>query len=95
MNESKLDPVESLHDALKYVGLTSGLHINESVLLLPNSLPNWPSILSLLPLSLGFVGLIFNILALLIFTASKTFRENSFRCYIYAFVSVNCACILT
>ncbi len=95
MNESKLDPFESLHDALKYVGLTSGLHINESVLLLPHSLPNWPSILSLLPLSLGFIGLIFNILALLIFTASKTFRENSFRCYIYAFVSVNCACILT
>ena len=95
MNDMKSDPFESLDDALKYVGLTSGLHINESVLLLPQTLPNWPSALSLLPLSLGFIGLIFNVLALLIFSASKTFRENSFRCYIYAFVSVNCACILT
>ncbi len=94
MNDSELDPFESLYDALRYVGLTSGLYINETLLLRP--LPsNWPSAISILPLILGFIGLIFNILALLIFTASRTFRENSLRCYIYTLVIVNCASILT
>ena len=95
MNETKSGLFASIDDALKYVALTSGLYINETAVLLPSSLPHSPSVLSLLPLSLGVIGLVFNILALLIFTASKTYRENSFRCYIYAFVLVNCACILT
>jgi len=94
MNDSESDPFESLYEALRYVGLASGLYINET-LLSPPSPSNWPSTISVLPLILGFIGLIFNILALLIFTASKTFRENSFRCYIYAFVFINCASILT
>ncbi len=95
MNETQSDPFASLHDLLKYVGLTSGLHINETLLLLPRSLSNWSSAISILPLILGFIGLIFNIIALVIFTASKTFRENSFRCYIYVCFSINCASILT
>lgn len=95
MNDTESDPFESLNDALEYVGLTSGLYINET-LLSPRQLSSkWPSILSTLPLILGFIGLLFNVLALLIFTVSKTFRENSFRCYIYAFVFINCASILT
>lgn len=83
----------SLNDALKYVGFASGLDINQTVIL-PVKQSIWSSILNLIPLILGVIGLVFNILALLIFTASKTFRESSFRCYIYAFVLVNCASIL-
>ncbi|UJR26786.1 hypothetical protein I4U23_008099 [Adineta vaga] len=85
---------ESLNAALKYVGLTSGLFINET-LLLPRSQSTLPSAISILPLVLGSIGLVFNILALLIFTTSKTFRQNSFRWYIYALTLINCASILT
>ena len=91
-NES--DPFESLDDVLIYVGLTSGLYINET-LLLPRTQSKWPSTISILPLVLGLIGLVFNILALLIFTASRTFRQNSFRWYIYALTLINCASILT
>jgi hypothetical protein len=94
MNITEIDPSALLFDALKYVRDTSGLHINET-LLLPRSQSKWPSTISILSLSLGFIGLLFNILALLIFAASKTFRQNSFRCYIYAFVFVNCGSIIT
>lgn len=94
MNSNTTDPFASLYEALKYVRYTSGLHINET-LILPRSQTIRPSIINLIPLILGFIGLIFNILALLIFTASKTFRQSSFRCYIYAFVLVNCASIST
>ncbi|CAF1048826.1 unnamed protein product [Adineta steineri] len=93
-DRSEQDTFESLNDALKYVGLTSGLFINET-LLLPRSQSKWPSAISILPLILGFIGLVFNILALLIFTASRTFRQNSFRWYIYALTLINCASILT
>jgi hypothetical protein len=93
MNETESDLFDSLHDALRYVGLASGLYINET-LLSPQLPSNWLSVMSILPLILGFLGLIFNILALLIFTISKTFGENSFRFYIYAFVFINCASIL-
>jgi len=88
------DLFASLNDALKFVGFASGLYLNETVISVPTQ-PIWPSVLNLIPLSLGIIGLIFNILALLLFTASKTFRQSSFRCYIYAFVIVNCASILT
>jgi len=88
------DSFASLNDALKFVGFASGLYLNETVVSLPTQ-SIWPSVLNLIPLSLGIIGLIFNILALLLFTASKTFRQSSFRCYIYAFVVVNCASILT
>jgi hypothetical protein len=94
MNINANDSFASLYEALKYVGFTSGLYINET-LILPRAQTIRPSIVNLIPLILGFIGLIFNILALLIFTASKTFRQSSFRCYIYAFVLVNCASILT
>ncbi|CAF1294641.1 unnamed protein product [Adineta ricciae] len=93
-NKSELDRFESLDAALSYVGLTSGLYINET-LLSPRSPSNWASATSILPLLLGFIGLVFNILALLIFTASKTFRKNSFRWYIYALTLINCASILS
>lgn len=93
-DKNETEPFESLSDVLRYVGLTSGLYINES-LLMPRSQSKWPPALSLLPLVLGFIGLVFNILALLIFTASRTFRQNSFRWYIYALTLVNCASILT
>lgn len=83
----------SLNDALKFVGLTSGLFINETLVF--RTANNRPTLSNSIPLILGIIGLIFNILALLIFTASKTFRQSSFRCYIYAFVLVNCASILT
>jgi len=94
MNINATDSFASLYEALKYVSFTSGLYINET-LILPRAQTIRPSIVNLIPLILGFIGLIFNILALLIFTASKTFRQSSFRCYIYAFVLVNCASILT
>jgi len=94
MNINATDSFASLYEALKYVSFTSGLYINET-LILPRAQTIRPSIVNLIPLILGFIGLIFNILALLIFTASKTFRQCSFRCYIYAFVLVNCASILT
>jgi len=94
MNATDLDLFDSLNDALNYVGLASGLQIDDS-LLHPRLGSKWPPVISILPLILGFIGLIFNILALLIFAASKTFRKNSFRCYIYAFVYVNCGCIVT
>ncbi len=93
-NKTESDSFESLNHALKYVGLTSGLYIDEK-LLLPRLQSKWPSAIGILPLILGFIGLIFNALALLIFTASKTFRQNSFRWYIYAFALINCASILT
>lgn len=94
MNTNTTEPFASLYDALKYVSFTSGLFINET-LILPRAQTIRPSALNLIPLILGLVGLIFNILALLIFTASQTFRQSSFRCYIYAFVLVNSASILT
>ncbi len=93
MNTNATKSFASLYDALKYVSFTSGLYINET-LTLPRAQSIRPSILNLIPLILGFIGLVFNILALLIFTASKTFRQSSFRCYIYAFVLVNSASIL-
>lgn len=94
MNRSEPDSFLSLSDALDYVGLTSGLQINES-LLTPESQSIWPYIVSLLPLILGSIGLICNILAIIIFSRSKTFLKSSFRYYIYAFVVVNCTSILT
>jgi hypothetical protein len=94
MNTSASDSFESLFDALSYVRFTSGLNLNESSVL-QRTQSIWSSVSTLIPLILGFIGLIFNILALLIFTASQTFRQSSFRCYIYAFVLVNCASILT
>ncbi|CAF3159672.1 unnamed protein product [Rotaria sp. Silwood2] len=94
MDPNTTESFESLYDALSYVGFASGLYINQT-LILPQRQSIWSSILNLIPLILGIIGLIFNILALLIFTASKTFRQGSFRCYIYAFVLVNCASILT
>ena len=94
LNKSEADSFRSLHDALRYVGLTSGLHINET-LTLPRLQSKWPSKISILPLVLGCIGLAFNILALLVFSASKTFRKTSFRFYIYTFALVNCASILT
>ena len=93
MNTNTTESFASLYDALKYVGLTSGLFMNETLVLRTQIIR--PSIINLIPLILGFIGLIFNILALLIFSASQTFRQSSFRCYIYAFVLVNCASILT
>jgi hypothetical protein len=93
MNINATESFASLYDALKYVGLTSGLFMNETLVLRTQIIR--PSIINLIPLILGFIGLIFNILALLIFTVSRTFRQSSFRCYIYAFVLVNCASILT
>ncbi len=93
MNTNATESFASLYDALKYVGLTSGLFMNETLVLRTQIIR--PSIINLIPLILGFIGLIFNILALLIFTVSQTFRQSSFRCYIYAFVLVNCASILT
>ncbi len=93
MNTNATESFASLYDALKYVGLTSGLFMNETLVLRTQIIR--PSIINLIPLILGFIGLIFNILALLIFTVSRTFRQSSFRCYIYAFVLVNCASILT
>jgi len=95
-NTTSIDLFQTLQDALEYMGFTSGMFINDTNIVLSPSIPaNWPSVISILPLILGFIGLVFNILSLLIFTASKTFRENSFRCYIYAFVLINCASILT
>jgi hypothetical protein len=94
MNTNGTDLLALLNDALKYVSLSSGLSINETNILSRTS-PNSSSLFHTIPLILGLIGLIFNILALLIFTASKTFRQSSFRCYIYAFVLVNCASILT
>ncbi|CAF3295617.1 unnamed protein product [Rotaria socialis] len=93
-NKSEVDSFESLYDALRYVGLTSGLHINETVTLPPLQ-SKWSSTINILPLGLGCIGLVFNILALLIFSTSKTFRKTSFRFYIYAFALVNCASVLT
>ena len=89
----KMNITGSLNDALKFVGLTSGLFINETLVF--RTANNRPTLSNSIPLVLGFIGLIFNILALFIFTVSKTFRQSSFRCYIYAFVLVNCASILT
>ncbi|CAF1324624.1 unnamed protein product [Rotaria sp. Silwood1] len=94
MDFNTTESFESLYDALTYVGFASGLYINQT-LILPQEQSIWSSILNLIPLILGIIGLIFNILALLIFTASKTFRQGSFRCYIYTFVLVNCASILS
>ena len=94
MNTSATESFVSLYDALSYVSFTSGLSLNETSIF-QRTQSIWSSVLYLIPLGLGFIGLIFNILALLIFTASKTFRQSSFRCYIYAFVLVNCASILT
>ncbi|UJR22324.1 hypothetical protein I4U23_025386 [Adineta vaga] len=94
MNTNGTEAFSSLREALEFVGYTTGLHINESAITLREK-SIWPSVLNLIPLSLGFIGLIFNILALLIFTASKTFRRSPFRCYIYAFVLANCASIFT
>ncbi|CAF1569852.1 unnamed protein product, partial [Rotaria sordida] len=94
MDLNATESFESLFEALNYVGFASGLYINQT-LILPQRQSIWSSILNLIPLILGIIGLIFNILALIIFTASKTFRQSSFRCYIYAFVLVNCASILT
>ncbi|CAF0769528.1 unnamed protein product [Adineta ricciae] len=94
MNANGSESFATLQDALNYVEFTSGMHINESVVPVPKQ-SIWLSVLNLIPLSLGIIGLLFNILALLIFTASKTFRQSPFRYYIYAFVLVNCASILS
>ena len=94
MSANGSESFATLQDALNYVEFTSGMHINESVLPVRKQ-SIWLSVLNLIPLSLGFIGLLFNILALLIFTASKTFRQSPFRYYIYSFVLVNCASILT
>ena len=94
MNANGSDSFATLQDALNYLEFTSGMYINEAVVSVPKK-SVWPSILNLIPLSLGIIGLIFNILALLIFTASKTFRQSPFRYYIYAFMLVNCASILS
>ncbi|CAF1315385.1 unnamed protein product [Rotaria sp. Silwood1] len=94
MNKTDLDSFGSLYDALRYVGVTSGLYINET-LVSPRLKSKWSSVISILPLILGLIGLIFNILALLIFKTSKTFQKNSFRYYIYAFAIINCASVLT
>ncbi|CAF2432527.1 unnamed protein product [Rotaria sp. Silwood2] len=94
MNKTDPDSFGSLYDALVYVGVTSGLYINET-LALPRLKSKWSSFISILPLILGLIGLIFNILALLIFKTSKTFQKNSFRYYIYAFAIINCASVLT
>lgn len=94
MNQTEPDAFATLYDALIYVGVTSGLYINETVIL-PKLQSKWSSVISILPLILGFIGLVFNILSLLIFTTSRTFRRNSFRYYIYAFVLVNCASVFT
>ncbi|CAF0921233.1 unnamed protein product [Rotaria sordida] len=94
MNQTDLYSFVSLLEAIKYVGTTSGLYINETLVLLPLK-SKWSSIISILPLILGFIGLLFNILALLIFKTSRTFRKNSFRYYIYAFAIINCASVLT
>ena len=84
----------SLYDALEYIARASGLRLNLTSIL-PRRPPAQSLILNLLPLILGTVGLAFNIIALLIFTTSRTFRQSSFHCYIYAFVLVNCATIVT
>lgn len=83
---------ESLRAAMQYIDSVRGY--NGSDFGAPRT-RQWPSILNTIPLILGFVGLIFNILALLVFTASKNFRRSSFRCYIYAFVLANCVSIVT
>ena len=93
-NTNDTDEFTSVFDAWTYVGSASGLYINQTAIT-PHRQSILSLILNLIPLVLGIIGLIFNILALLIFTALKTFRESSFRCYIYAFVLVNCASILT
>ena len=82
------------NDSVEYIIQTTGLQINQTSNL-PGRSSVRPSILNLLPLIMGIIGLSFNIVALLIFTASKTFRQSSFCCYIYAFVLVNCASIVT
>ncbi|CAF1282030.1 unnamed protein product, partial [Rotaria magnacalcarata] len=94
LNKSEVNSVESLYNAVRYVGLTSGLQINDT-LTLPRLQSKWSSTRSILPLVLGCIGLVFNILALLIFSTSKTFRKTSFRFYIYTFALVNCASVLT
>ena len=93
MNKTESHSFGSLDDALRYLGSASGLYINKT-LLLARSQSKWQLTRSLLPLILGFVGLVFNILALLTFSVSKTFRQNSFRYYIYALAVVNCLSML-
>ncbi|CAF4062986.1 unnamed protein product, partial [Rotaria magnacalcarata] len=93
MDTNTTESFVSLFDAIKYVASASGLFINQT-LTFPQRQSIGSSILNLIPLLLGAIGLIVNILALLIFTVSKTFRQSSFRCYIYAFVLANCASIL-
>ncbi|CAF1968239.1 unnamed protein product [Rotaria magnacalcarata] len=94
MDTNTTESFVSLFDAIKYVASASGLFINQT-LTFPQRQSIGSSILNLIPLLLGAIGLIVNILALLIFTVSKTFRQSSFRCYIYAFVLANCASILS
>lgn len=93
MSANQSDLFASLDDALRVIHSAAGLYLNESYTFRRQEIR--PSIINLIPLILGFIGLVFNILALVIFTASKTFRQGSFRCYIYVFVLVNCASILT
>ena len=83
---------KSLREDLKYIDDVMGY--NSSSVGAPQRY-KWPSVMYTIPLVLGFVGFIFNILALFVFTASKNFRRSSFRCYIYAFVLANCVSILT
>lgn len=92
MNKTETYSFRSLYDALTYVGLASGLYINET-LVLPRLQSKWSSTISILPLVLGFIGLVFNILALFIFSTSKTFRKTSFRYYIYALALINCGSV--
>lgn len=93
MNDTDVDLSKLLDEAVRYIVLQSSLQLNES-----RSLPKYSPILlavvNILPLFLGLIGLIFNILALVTFSASKTFLKSSFRCYIYAFVLLNCASII-
>ncbi|CAF4850534.1 unnamed protein product [Rotaria socialis] len=93
MDANTTESFASLNDAIKYVASASGLFINRT-LFFPQRQSIGSPILNLIPLLLGALSLIINILGLLIFTVSKTFQESSFRCYIYAFVLANCASIL-
>ena len=93
-NYNLTDSFASLSDALKFVSFTSGLFINETFML-PSTSSKWSSIISVIPLILGSIGLIFNLMALFIFPTSKTFRQSSFHCYIYAFVTVNSVSIIS
>lgn len=85
---------KSLDDVLAFLGSTTGLQVNMTVIQ-PISEPIWLSLLNITPLLLGTVGFIVNILSIIVSKTSKTFRKSSLRYYIYFFVSINCATILS